>query len=54
MAHSYAALNSKVMALWGKVSPWFFKFMYRWSIPTLFMIGLLSKPYSPMVIMFAE
>jgi hypothetical protein len=54
MAHSFASLYSNVQTLWMKFSPYFYRFMYKWSIPCLFVFGLVQKPYSPMLMAAAE
>jgi len=40
--------------MWGKFNPYFYKFMYRYAIPCLFVFGLVQKPYSPIVMGLAE
>jgi len=54
MGHSVKSLRRNMGAWWARLSPFWFKFLYWGAVPSLFVIGMFSKPYSPMLIMMCQ
>ena len=49
MAHSFSSLYKNIMAWVSWATPHYFRFLYYFSMPTIVVLGLMSKPRSPIV-----
>jgi hypothetical protein len=49
MARSLTALKKNFWQVWAKAQWLFLNTFYYWGVPTIMVVGLLSRPRSPMV-----